>query len=95
MPDRRVRLASAAVLALAAAMTLAASALAHPVDCDDPAAKFAGWSADWSAGDQCTVAPGGPQSAFATTNASPSSPSRRARGTRDRKYASASVPTHG
>ena len=35
------------------------------------------------------------RSAFATTNASPSSPSRRARGTRARKYASASLPTQG
>ena len=59
MSNRRIRLASAAALAVAAAMTLAAMAVAHPVDCDDPAAKFAGWSADWSAGEQCTVAPGG------------------------------------
>jgi len=67
MSNRRSRLACAAALAVAAATTLAATAVAHPVDCDDPAAKFAGWSADWSAGDQCTVAPGGPQSALATT----------------------------
>ncbi|HEX5617596.1 MAG TPA: hypothetical protein VFX51_04215, partial [Solirubrobacteraceae bacterium] len=69
MTYRRVRQACAAALALAAAMTLAASAAAHPVDCDDPAAKFEGMPADWAAENQCARAPagGGPQTASATS----------------------------
>ena len=49
MRQRRVRHACAAALAITAVMTLAATATAHPVDCDDPAAKFEGMPADWAA----------------------------------------------
>jgi LVIVD repeat-containing protein len=67
MTYRRVRHACAAALALVAALTLAASVAAHPVDCDDPAAKFEGMPADWAAENQCRSAPagGGPQTASA------------------------------
>src|SRR5215217_17324 len=66
MTHRRVRHACAVGLALAATAIVPGSAGAHAIDCDDPAAKFAGSPADWAAGDPCTVASGGAQSAVAS-----------------------------